>query len=56
MAVLAHQENGEIADWVDKTELDFVGIIIPSDETLVRCCPTISVDEYFKNRKGVLDI
>jgi hypothetical protein len=22
----------------------------------VRCCPTISVDEYFKNRKGVLDI
>jgi hypothetical protein len=49
MTVIAHQDNGEIADWVDEMELDLVGIIIPSEETPVRCCPIISDDEYFKN-------
>jgi hypothetical protein len=48
MAMIAHQEN-EIADWIDKTELDLVGIIIPTEETPVRCGSIISVDEYFRN-------
>jgi hypothetical protein len=46
MVVIANEENGESADWMDEEDLDLNGISIPQDEE-IQALPIYSMKEHF---------
>ena len=46
MVVIANEENGESADWIDEEDLDLNGISIPFDDD-IHSFPTYFMKEHF---------
>ncbi|BFZ21940.1 hypothetical protein BsWGS_24979 [Bradybaena similaris] len=46
MVIIANEENGESADWIDEDELDLNGISIPQDEE-IHALPIYSMEDHF---------
>jgi hypothetical protein len=46
MVIIANEENGESAEWMDEEELDLNGISIPQDEE-IHTLPIYSMKEHF---------